>query len=200
MELDVLEAELIPRLHRDGYFLDRAGAVVAPRPRDGDVGRVGLARLDEEIFRQPDGLTLIKGGDVIEIVFLNLDRRLVGKGVVRAGLGAGQTNLLALAEREQPVVERTIGGDFEFRLRPFHGAQIAAALFHRILQLGPRREVVRDFDLFNRRLVDDTNREVARLERARLDVILDVFRQGGEDEVIDRGVGLRLHHDLFPLR
>ena len=146
MKRHVGEAKFIVGLDRDGDLFDGAGAVVVSGTRDDDVRRIGLARLDEEIIRQADGLSLIERGDVVHAVLLHLNRALVN-----VAFAAGEVNLLVVVEDQHAVAQRPVRFDFQISLRAFDRAQIAAALFHDILQVRPRRDSGTSREHFSRR-------------------------------------------------
>ena len=89
-----------------------------------DLGRVGLARFDEVVLGETNGLALIERGDVIRAVLLDRDRALI----VIAG-AARETHLLAVLEDEQTIGQRPIGHHVEIGARAFERPQIAAAVF-----------------------------------------------------------------------
>ena len=92
VKVDVVEAELVSRSHRDRDFFNRAGAVVAPRTRDGHVGRIGLARLDEEVLRQPHGLPFVDRRDMVDAVLVDVDRPcIVGALSASPAVSTGST-------------------------------------------------------------------------------------------------------------
>ena len=88
------------------------------------LGRVGLARFDEVVLGETDGLPLIERGDVVHAVLLDRDRALIVIAVA-----AREAHLLAVVEDEEAVRQRPIGHDVEIGARAFDRPQIAAALF-----------------------------------------------------------------------
>ena len=142
MERHVGEAKLIVRLDRDGDLFDGARAVVMARARDDDVRRLGLARLDEEIIRQADGLPLIQSGDVIHAVLLHGNGALVDVALARR-----EANLVFVVEDQHAVAQRPVGLHFKVGLRAFDRAQIAAAFFDDVLHPRPLGIAVRHADI-----------------------------------------------------
>ena len=59
--------------------------------------------------------------------------------------------------------------------------------------------MIRDADFLDRRQIDDAQVVVLGLNRAGLDVILDVVGQAAEQKFIGRRAGRRLHVHLLPL-
>ena len=194
-DVGVLEAEFILGMDRDRHLLDRARAVIAARPRDADGRRVCLARLDEKILGETNRLPLIEGGDVVDAILFNLDRALI---VI--AFAARESDLLAVAEHEEAVFQRSIGENLQIGAGAFQGAEIAAALFHRVFHSGPGRVVVGHLDLLHRGQIYHADVEVGRAARAGLDIIFDVLWEAGENELVARGARSRLHRDLFPFR
>ena len=103
-EVEILEAEFILGVNGHRHLFDRARAIVAAGPRDAHRRRAGLARLDEEVLGEADGLALIEAGDVVRAVLLHLDGALIAIVVA-----TGETNLLAVVEDEEAVLQRPIG-------------------------------------------------------------------------------------------
>ena len=74
VQREFVQAKITGGFRCDGDFLDRARAIVTAGTVDGDLRRIGLARFDEEIAGEADGLAVIDGGDVIFAVLIHVDR------------------------------------------------------------------------------------------------------------------------------
>ena len=77
-------------------------------------------------------------------------------------------------------------------------AKVASMLVNHVLQAGPRREAVGDANLLNSGKIHNANVEVARVNGAGFDVILDAFGQSGKHKLKSGAARLRLHGELFP--
>ena len=128
MKAEIVQAEFILGLDRDGDFLDGARAIIAAGPGDLHFRRIGLARLDEEIVGEAHGLALIDGGDVVHSVLIHVDGALV-----EIAFAAREANLLVVVEHEHAVAQRAVHQDFEIGIGAFDGAQIAAMLIDDVL-------------------------------------------------------------------
>ena len=128
VQLDVLQAEIVLGFDRDRDFFDRRRLEIAARPRDLDLRRLVLLRLDEVIFAEPDVLAAFDGGDVIHAVLL--DRHAGHQHAVGA---AAQRELRSVVQHRIAVRQRPVGLDRDLRGGAFHRAQIAARIFHRVL-------------------------------------------------------------------
>src|ERR1700733_8027365 len=71
VETDMIQSELIRRLHADGHLLNRAGTIVAAGPINSDIWRISLIGSDEVILRKPDRLSLIDRGDMVSTILLH---------------------------------------------------------------------------------------------------------------------------------
>ena len=202
MQREIVQPEFAGRFGRYRDFFDGAGAIVAAGPVDGDLRRIGLAGFDEEIAGKAHGLALVEGGDVVCAVLFHVDRAFVEIAFSGAP-GGRELNLLVSASLSSTRMPSRSGRsivDFEVGVGAFDGAKIAAVLVDDILQASPVRIAVGDANLLHAGKIDDADIEVARVERARFHVILDVFRQPREEKLEARAAGLRLHLHLFPFR
>src|SRR5215469_18073694 len=93
-------------------------------------------------------------------------------------------NRLAVIERELPIFERTIHRYFKLRIGAFDGTQIAGMLLGDGLEACPLRVVIRDVDFLYGWEIEDTQVVVLRFERPGGYVVLHVFRQPREHELI----------------
>ena len=140
---------------------------------------------------------MIKRRHVVGAILLHFQRARVD-----VALATAKRDLLAVVEGELPVAQRLVHADAQFRIRTFHRAQVATVFLGDWRHAGPFRVVIGDPHLLNRRQVHDADFKVRRGERAGLDVVLHIFRQAGQDELVVRGaprrIRLRLHRDWLP--
>ena len=150
VQAHVVQAEIVAGFDRHRDFLDRIDLGVAPGPRDLHGRRLVLLRLDEIILAQAH-------------VFALVDRRRCGT-CRPSGSGtlamrqlpspAAQRELGAVVEQQHAVRQRPIGLDGDLGGGAFHGAQIAARIFHRVLHARPGGEMIGHADLLHARQID----------------------------------------------
>ena len=139
MQFHVLEAEIVLGLHLHGDLFDGRRFEIAPRPGHLDLRRFVALRLDEVIFAEANVVAAFQGSDVKLAVLLN------GHGGRQQAVWAFvQGQFRAIVHHQNAAGQRLIGGDGDLGLGAFHGAQIAARIFHFILQSQPRRVMVSD--------------------------------------------------------
>ena len=112
--------------------------------RDLHAGRFILLRFDEVILRDAHVLGSLDCGEVIRAVLL--DGNLGGEKI--AGLRF-QVDLGAVIQLDDPVLQRTIGFDFQLRHRLDHGTQIATRILDVVPLSEPRRVMIRNFDVLH---------------------------------------------------
>ena len=119
---------------------------------------------------------------------------------VAGGGGAGDGDEGAGIEHEYWGVERFIGLDFEVSEGTGDGAEIATGIFNLIGHAGPGGELVSGFQTLDGRQVDGGQGELAALEAAGDDVVIDTVGQTGEEKVplIDGAIDGH-HGDFLPL-
>ena len=183
------------RLHAHRHLFDRARPVVPRRPRNRNVGRVRLVGRDEVVLRQPHLLAFIRGRHMVRAILLHVDG-----AVIDVPLTAGQMHLLAVVQRQHPVLQRGRHRHRQRRVRAFQRAQIASLVLRHRLHARPLRIVVGHLHRLHRRQVHHAKLEMLRGRRARLHVVLHVLRQSREQKLEARAVHLRLHRHRLPLR
>ena len=193
MQREVVQSEVAGRFRGHRHFLDRARAIVAPRPIDRHLRRIGQAGFNEEIAGEAHGSAVIESGDVIFAVLGHVNRALVN-----IPFAAGKLDLLVV-EYQKSVAQRPVHHHFEIGVGVLHRAQIATVIVGNVVQPGPLGIVIGDANLFDAGKIDHANVIAARVQRASFDVVFDVLGKSSEEKLITGAVALRLHDHLFPL-
>ena len=82
----------------------------------------------------------------------------MNRALVNVSFAAGELNLLFVIEDQDAVAQRPVRLDFKARISTFDRAEIATALLNNILQVRPRRIVVRHANVFHAGKIKYANR------------------------------------------
>ena len=122
---------------------------------------------------------------------------------IKVVVGRSELDCLATVERELAIFQWAIHLKLDLGFCAFDGAEVARMLFCDWLQAGPRGIFVVDANVLDRWQVDHPHFVVRRSERAGVDIVFDVLRQAGEDELVGGSVRRsrhELHVDGLPSR
>ena len=197
MQRGAREAVIARGFGGHGDLFNGAGVVIGAGAHQRNLGRVGFAGLDEKIFADADGLALGDAGHVVDAVLVHFDG-----GAIDVIQAAGELNGLSVVEQDLAALEGTVGGNFKFGHRAGDGAQIAAALLGFGGHAGPGRVTVGDANLLHGGQFGDANVEALGSQRAGGNIVFDVLRQIGEQELIaacETAGRFGQHDSLFPL-
>ena len=70
MQVESAQAVIVLGVSGDGHLFNRAGPVVARRPRDGHLRRLRHGRRDEVIARKANRLSVVERGDVVDPILI----------------------------------------------------------------------------------------------------------------------------------
>ena len=195
VQIELLQRKFILTGHRDTDFFDRTNFGIPSWLGNAHFRHPDLAGLNEVIVGKPDQFAVVHHRDVVRAVFFNRDGRW-SNVIARTG----EVHSLAVFENNLRVAESFVGANFQLRNRALNRPQIAARILRHSNQASPRRIVITNANVLDRRQIDRMQLKRRRSQPACFYVILSVFRKGRKHETKSGSAGFRLHWRFFPLR
>ena len=148
---------------------------------------------NEVIFAEPHIVRSLDGREMILAILL--DRHRGHQQAVRPRF---QRELGPVIQNHHAAGQRFVGLDRYIGFGPLHRAQVAARIFHRVLDPQPGREVIRHPDLLHARQIHHGQFEGIALHAAGFHVVFRRLRHARDQELVRRTPCLRPHLRLLP--